>query len=760
MRKTALLILASGLMAVSCATHTPFTKYTADTEEAYKQASWGALNTHDPKLFQDDDGTFYVYSTDASIGNEHKRGLQVRTSKDLLTWTAHPEPVIVNWDPDMLAWMKQTEETATTWAPTVVKQNGKYYMFHGIIADGALPTGPTAWIGLAIADSPLGPFEPAQVKEPETYKQSALVRYAWETNDKPMKFVPNENSRFSAYIGGEMNMMTVSGIKVNGGRNILEEPVRLFKGNWTDLNGPSYKGVDGLTGDWTVEFQIRLDSTGDNDWEKWAFALYDEETGGGWYLRGDSYSNNATAAGAETNLYGSDFGANVEYFPKNGREAAALYNDRMNLTVRATYDEDEGSCLVEALSKGEVIYSAKGERFTTDMIFDTLNTSSFDTATTVGEKSVSQDPWTRGFGCIDPEFVADVATGRIMRNSFGDYYMTYGSWKGGIALITVDSKTFKPTYVDKSGKRHILDAPLDTVEGAFGTRIAGGEGAAYEGAQLIYNSDTGYYYIFVSMGNLTYEYRVGVGRSKDILGPYMDASGRNMSEVTDKAGSANYYHNAGSKIIGAYQIKDERGWRSPGGQSILRANDGRIMFANHTRTQFLPSYFFYLQIHEMFFTESGWPVLNMNEFAPNEAGDRLFRTSRIPGKYDVVVTKRSGKVQKGSQFPDTTAAEDFSESDGWVTESERIKLCKDGTISGAYTGSWTFSKDDDTPENAMAIKIKLDGKGSFEGYVLSATDFSRLDRTRRDTVTISAICTEKNSSASGEYLFGNKRNYK
>ena len=136
--------------------------------------------------------------------------------------------------------------------------------------------------------------------------------------------------------------------------------------------------------------------------------------------------------------------------------------------------------------------------------------SSFNTA---------NENWENGFGCIDPEFVMDVATGQLMKYDIGGnecYALTYGSWKGGIALVYVDAKTFKPVN-DKTGEE--LDAPLDSIEGNCGTLIAGGFGAAYEGAQLIYNSETGYYYIFVSMGDLNIEYRVGVGRSKELTGP-------------------------------------------------------------------------------------------------------------------------------------------------------------------------------------------------------------------------------------------------
>ena len=46
---------------------------------------WGELNTHDPSIFKDGD-TYYAFSTDASYGDVHKPGVQIRKSKDLITW--------------------------------------------------------------------------------------------------------------------------------------------------------------------------------------------------------------------------------------------------------------------------------------------------------------------------------------------------------------------------------------------------------------------------------------------------------------------------------------------------------------------------------------------------------------------------------------------------------------------------------------------------------------------------------------------------
>jgi arabinan endo-1,5-alpha-L-arabinosidase len=543
------------------------------------QASWGALNCHDPKLFQDDDGTYYVYSTDASIGNVHKNGLQVRSSKDLVHWECSAKSALQdNWDRDFLAWVGQNSGSATTWAPTVIKQNGLYYMLHGVITDTITPGQPSACITLAVASRPAGPFYPAvsaAEKDPViaaeltalgvTYTQSALVRYAWSSPQTK--------------------------------------------------NTASYKTEEA---------------------------------------------------------------------------------------------EDSGSA-----------------------------------------------SWNGGFGAIDPEFVSDISDGSLKTFRIGRsdcYAVTYGSWKGGIALMYVDSVSLKP--VDAGGRE--LDVPADTVDGAFGTLIAGGGGAAFEGAQVIYNREAGYYYIFVSMGDLNNDYRVGVGRSKSIPGPYLDASGNDMKFTMP--GLASAYHAYGSKIIGAAAFNNELSWRCPGGESILRSKDGKILFACHTRTNFLPGYYFYLQIHQLFFTSDGWPMLNQNEYYNDYNGtdERLapLTTEEIAGTYDAILTSRGSGTCTCTPYGGSSVQ--CNSFDGIPAGSAEMILGSDGTISGKkYGGTWNVSTDGYT---VTIVLTKADGKklGTFTGYILRATDWARKGRGPRKTITFTTI-DANNDANGGEYFFGNQQ---
>lgn len=528
------------------------TKYASTSNAGY----WGV---HDPKLFQDDDGTYYVYSTGWA------QGVQVRKSTDLVNWTKMN--CQFEYDSEFTDWVGASE----SWAPTVIKQNGKYYMFHGIVRDVQNVGGKlrrTGVISLSISDSATGPFKPASVYDSNTYKQSSLVRCAW-----------------------------------------------------SNTNGDKYAGT---------------------------------------------------------------------------------YN-------------------------------------------------------TIGS-------WENGFGCIDPEFVFDVITGNLKEFTIGSrtcYAVTYGSWLNGITVIYVDKDTLKPvctragtsSYDSKAyAAGDVMDAPVDSISGNFGARIGGGCGAAYEGAQVIYNSTTQLYYLFVSMGKLEYEYRVGVGRSADISGPYYDAKGQQMTFTSEDLATA--YHAYGSKIIGAWQFGenkgDEYGFRAPGGQSILRDSSGKILFANHTRTNYMVHNNFALQIHQMFFNKDGWPVLNMNEYAGEGAGVTSLTTEQIAGTYNLNLTETGSEKVAVVEPNGNTTSEQYCKADSYENYSKETVLNADGTVSGAYTGSWSVE--------SGFITLNLAGAGTFKGVVTSAVDFAKKSATEMGrTVTFTALSSTDGDVQKGQYIFANRK---
>lgn len=94
----------------------------------------GAPDIADPHVIKVGD-TWYLYATNA------KDGQQVWSSEDLATW----KPQGMAWTPTPGTW----NEGGQVWAPHVHAGGGKYYLYYTA----------NTMVGVAIADSPTGPFE-------------------------------------------------------------------------------------------------------------------------------------------------------------------------------------------------------------------------------------------------------------------------------------------------------------------------------------------------------------------------------------------------------------------------------------------------------------------------------------------------------------------------------------------------------------------------------------------------------------------------
>lgn len=143
-------IYACWLLA-SFAMISPMTVRAAETSAAkstYKNPIITAGNPADPHVIRVDD-TYYLYAT------THGRGYDVLTSKDL-----------VNWEEQGSAF---DDPRGGAWAPDVfhdVRGDGKFYLYY-TDNDPAHREGPERkQIGVAVADSPLGPFVNKKVLAP------------------------------------------------------------------------------------------------------------------------------------------------------------------------------------------------------------------------------------------------------------------------------------------------------------------------------------------------------------------------------------------------------------------------------------------------------------------------------------------------------------------------------------------------------------------------------------------------------------------
>ncbi|MCI5937132.1 MAG: arabinan endo-1,5-alpha-L-arabinosidase [Eubacterium sp.] len=189
---------------------------------------------------------------------------------------------------------------------------------------------------------------------------------------------------------------------------------------------------------------------------------------------------------------------------------------------------------------------------------------------------------------IDANIITDRETGEM--------YMVYGSFWGGIHALKLDKET---------------GLAAEEGIGVCLARRPAWLSTAIEGPYVVYNEDTGYYYLFVSYGSLKSDYQVRVGRSKHVLGPYVDYHGREMTDVDDADNTIGHLAFCG------YQWNDGIPYMAPGHNSVLRDKDGSWYLLCHIREKNFtgtpePST---MQVRKMFWTESGWPVLSPERYA-------------------------------------------------------------------------------------------------------------------------------------------------
>lgn len=166
------------------------------------------------------------------------------------------------------------------------------------------------------------------------------------------------------------------------------------------------------------------------------------------------------------------------------------------------------------------------------------------------------------YNAIDPNLVIDSA---------GKPWLVYGSWFDGIHICRLNQSTMKP------------------VSGTD-VRIAARSGGI-EGPCIMYNG--GYYYLFASIGlcckGVNSTYKIVVGRSTSITGPYYDKSGRAMT-------------NGGGTVFDGGNNR----WVGPGGQDVYRNGSAGYVMARHAydaSNNGTPT----LLISDLYF-RNGWPT--------------------------------------------------------------------------------------------------------------------------------------------------------
>jgi len=158
---------------------------------------------------------------------------------------------------------------------------------------------------------------------------------------------------------------------------------------------------------------------------------------------------------------------------------------------------------------------------------------------------------TDDFNAIDPNLVLDEK---------GQPWLSFGSFWGGIKMRRIDAQTGKPSAADPqlySLAARALPAGAEPAKPGLPPNWE-----AIEAPFVVRHG--GYYYLFVSFDlccrGTKSSYRTMVGRSLQVTGPYVDASGKLMRE------------GGGTQLLAGNSR-----WIGPGGESVLQRPEGDII---------------------------------------------------------------------------------------------------------------------------------------------------------------------------------------
>ena len=196
-----------------------------------------------------------------------------------------------------------------------------------------------------------------------------------------------------------------------------------------------------------------------------------------------------------------------------------------------------------------------------------------------------------------------------------------------------------------------------------------------EGPFITYDSESGYYYFFLTYGGLGAldGYNIREYRSKNPDGPYVDAAGNDATEMKS----------TGTNIIGNYQFSfNEKAYLSGGHSSCLIDDDGKIYQAYHTRYNDGEGNFHNVQIHQMLRNSDGW--LTMLPLAYKGETAKPVSLNDIAGSYELILFKN-----------ETQKTDDWSTVNHIINTPVTAQISSDGklTVDGK---SCEFKLNDDS----------------------------------------------------------------
>lgn len=279
----------------------------------------------------------------------------------------------------------------------------------------------------------------------------------------------------------------------------------------------------------------------------------------------------------------------------------------------------------------------------------------------------------------------------------GDLWMVYGSWFGGLYMLKLDKETGLRDY------SYTYETVEDVSDAYNGIKIAGGHGVSGEAPYIFKVGD--YYYLFVSYGGLTAQggYQMRMFRSEQITGPYVDQNG--VSAIYSHPMTNNLQGKVGLRLMSSYKLEGNFETHvAQGHNSAFVDDDGKIYVVYHTR--FANGKGGIEEAHEvrvqqLFVNEDGWLIAAPYEYSGEELPETNLEKEQMVGEYEFIVHNPVMYYGMGKMDNEVLG----------LVDTETIQLNEDGTVTGDYTGTWSYQ------DGKANMTITIDGV-EYKGYFL------------------------------------------
>lgn len=198
------------------------------------------------------------------------------------------------------------------------------------------------------------------------------------------------------------------------------------------------------------------------------------------------------------------------------------------------------------------------------------------------------------FNAIDPTYLVD---------KDGTHWLIYGSWHSGIAEVELNPETGLPKT--SLGKPWGISTWNTNTYGKLIARRGTSRWQGSEGPEVVYNPETGYYYMFLAYGSLAVEYNTRVVRARSMNGPWLDINNNDAA----------YGIQAEPVVTHPYKFSNSYGWVGISHCAVFDDGNGNWFYSSQGRLpENVPGVnesnaVMMGHVRSIRWTEGGWPLV-------------------------------------------------------------------------------------------------------------------------------------------------------